>query len=245
METISKFRGLIILVGVLLAVFLAAKSWETINDISKLDFQTPAISVTGEGKIFIKPDIGEVTLAVSSEAGTVEAAQKRATEVINKIFQTLKEKGVEEKDIKTVNYSINPQYDYSDGKQRLRGYQVSQSFKVKIRDLAKTGEIIASASQAGANQVGGLSFTTEDPTKLQAEARDKAIEDAKTKAKELAKKLGVRLGKVVGFSEFGGSGPIPYFGFEKAGMGGAVASPEIPVGENEIRVNVSITYQIK
>ncbi|MDP3785304.1 MAG: SIMPL domain-containing protein [bacterium] len=246
METISKFKNIIVLVAVLLSVFLAAKSWETINDISKLDFQSPAISVTGEGKVFAKPDLGVITLAINSEAKGVEEAQAGATQASNRIFEALKSKGVEEKDIKTTNYSTSPQYDYPDGKRRLLGYQVSQSFEVKIRELAQTGAIIQAASGAGANQVGGLSFTTEDPTKLQSEVRDKAIEDAKTKAGELAKKLGIKLGKIIGFNEFGGVSPLPYYGVaERGGLGGDFVPPQVPVGENEIRVNVNITYQIK
>ena len=245
MENILRFRGIITLVGLFLAVFLGLKSWETWQNVRLPDFQRPTISVQGEGKVFAKPDIGQISLAVATEALTVEKAQKEAAELSNRIFAVLKEKGVEEKDIKTTNYSINPQYDYPDGKRRLLGYQVYQSFQVKIRELAKAGEILAASAQAGANQVGGLSFTTEDPQRLQAEARDRAIEDAKSKAAELSKKLGVKLGKLVSYGEFGGPSPIPYFGAAERGVGGDFPAPQIPVGENEIRVNVTITYQIK
>ncbi len=239
-------RKIVVLVGVLLAIFLATKSLEVIRDLGKTDLNSPTISITGEGKVFVKPDIGKINLAVMTESATVEKAQTDATERINKIFESLKKNRVEEKDIKTTNYSIYPQYDYNEGKSRLRGYQVSQNLDVKIRDLAKIGSIITDASTAGANQVGNLEFTTEDPMATQAQARTKAIEDAKKKAEELASKLGVRLGKVVGFSESGAMPPPIFYGY---GMGGDVATkaapPAVPTGENEVVVNVNVIYQIK
>ncbi|HEY4527656.1 MAG TPA: SIMPL domain-containing protein [Candidatus Paceibacterota bacterium] len=246
MENALRFRGIITLVGIFLAVFLGFKSWEAWQNVRLPDFQRPTISVTGEGKIFVKPDIGEISFAINSEAAKIDDAQARATEVINKVVSMLKEKGVEEKDIQTVNYSISPVYDYPDGTRRFRSWQVSQSLKVKIRDLTKTGELLSSAAELGVNQVGSLSFTTDDPQKLQEEARAKAIEDAKQKAKELSKKLGIKLGKIVSYGEFGGPGPVPYFGEAIGkGMGGDFSVPQIPTGENEIRVNVTISYQIK
>src|SRR3989338_1927600 len=146
MENALRFRWIITLVGVFLAVFLGLKSWETWQNVRLPDFQHPTISVTGEGKIFVKPDIGEIGFAINSEVAKIDDAQARATEVINKIVSMLKEKGVEEKDIQTVNYSISPVYDYPDGTRRFRSWQVSQSLKVKMRDLTKTGELISGAA---------------------------------------------------------------------------------------------------
>ena len=100
---------------------------------------------------------------------------------------------------------------------------------------------------AGANNISGLNFTVDDPEKLQAEARAKAIKDTKEKADELEDQLGVNLGKIVNLYENTGGFPTPYYmeakDFGQGGVGGAI--PEIPVGENEIVVNVTITYQIK
>jgi len=246
MEHISRFKGIFVLVGIFLALFLGLESWQTFQDIRRPDFQAPAISITGEGKVFVKPDIGQINLGVSVDRSNVLEAQQRAAELVNRVLAVLKEKGIEEKDIKTTNYSIHPRYDYLEARQVLKGYEVTQNFEVKIRDLSKVGEVLSAAASTGANQVGGLVFTTEDPATLLLEARDKAIEDAKRKAEELSKKLGVRLGKVIGFGEFGGPpGPIPYFAFGKGGDRGGELIPEIPPGENEIRVNVTITYQIK
>lgn len=250
METLNNqnVKGVLVAVGVLLSIFLALKSWEVWSGLSQTDFNRPSITINGDGKVFAKPDIAQVSLGVQVEKPTIEEAQKEATEISNNTLKMLKESGVDEKDIKTTNYSITPVYDYRMGGNRVRGYQVSQSMQVKIRNLSKSGVILSSAGELGANQVGGLSFTTDDPEKLREEARNKAIEDARSKAEALSKKLGVKLGKIISFYESGGGiPPIPYFAESKAmGIGGGMATPpEIPVGENEIAVSVSVTYQLK
>jgi uncharacterized protein YggE len=92
-----------------------------------------------------------------------------------------------------------------------------------------------------------VQFTIDDADKLKAEAREKAINDAKVKARELRGQLGVRLGRIVSFSENTGGYPMPMYEMKGAatGMGGGGGGPELPTGENEITVNVSITYEIK
>lgn len=113
--------------------------------------------------------------------------------------------------------------------------------------MAKVSDILDGVVSAGANQVNGLSFEIDDPEGLKTEARKKAIEDAKKKANELEGEVGIRLGKIVNFSENTGGYPIPiYMKTEidgRSGMGGG--GPDVPTGENEITVNVTLTYQIK
>ena len=161
--------------------------------------------------------------------------------------------------IKTTDYSINPQYDYVNGvcepggacrpgSQTLRGYQVTQTLEVKVRDTKKAGDLLSGVGSKGATQVSSLSFTTDDDDKLKADARAKAITDAKGKADELAKQLGVSLVRVVGFSE-DGNYPVYYaktMAMDSAGMGSAPSpAPELPTGQNKITSNVSVTYEIR
>ena len=237
-----------ILIGVLLVVliiFIGAKAKNEIRNEMKISESQRTITVSADGKVFAKPDIGQISLGVNNEAKTVSEAQKQSTSAINKIMDFLKKSGVEDKDIKTTNYIIYPVYDYTERKQTLRGYSVSQNIEVKIRDLTKSGDIIAGAADSGANIVGGLNFTIDDPDALKAEAQKQAIEKARAKAKELASNLGVRLSKLINFSENGYMPPIYYAKSEALGMGGGSATPSIPTGENEITSTVSLTYEIK
>lgn len=231
--------------SVMLSVLVLTKIVSEVKSFSVKGTQIPSITVSGEGKIFAKPDIGQVSLSVVGEGKTVAQAQSIATASINKTMDFLDKAGVEKKDIKTAGYSINPLYDYKDGERIFRGYEVRQSLEVKIRDLGKAGEILAGAAAAGVNQVGQLSFTVEDPDQVKAEARKLAIDDAKSKAKVLAKDLGERLGDILSFNEsYGGIQPIYREAVLAPTPKGATA-PEVPVGENEIVVNVSVVYELR
>ncbi|OGG64382.1 hypothetical protein A3C18_02670 [Candidatus Kaiserbacteria bacterium RIFCSPHIGHO2_02_FULL_54_11b] len=130
----------------------------------------------------------------------------------------------------------------------MRGFQVSQTLSVKVRDAEKAGDLLAGVGSLGASSVSGLSFTIDDQDKLEAEARDKAITKAKEKAEALADALGVSIVRVVGFNE-GGNGPIYYAKEMALGMGGAtdaaVPAPQLPVGQNKITSNVTVTYEIR
>lgn len=207
------------------------------------------LSVSGTAKISVKPDIARLSIGVVSTGSSVSATQKQNTEKMNAITGAIKGFGVKDDDIQTSNYSIYPQYDYTDGRQVLRGYQVSQQLSVKVRNLETIGDIIARAGELGSNDVGGVSFEVDDTTALQKQARDKAIADAKEKAEVLARSLGMRLGKAVSFSEDSGSYPVPlmYNSYDKVAMeaGSRAPSPDIQSGSLDVAKNVSITFEIQ
>ncbi len=216
------------------------------------------ISVSGIGEYAAAPDIAEVSFAVVKEAQTVADAQAQVTEIMNGVLVYVQdEAGVAEKDIATTNYSIAPKYEYRrdgaadlsypwPGNQVIAGYTVSHWVTVKVRDLAATGSLVGELGARGATNVSDVNFTFDKPDAVKDKARELAIKDAKEKAAVLARDLGVILVKVVNFSEYGG-GPIPYrtfSAFEGAKLDAAVA-PEIPVGENTVTSNVTITYAIE
>lgn len=219
---------------------------------------TNTITVSGEGEIFAVPDVATFTVSVEEKAQEVADAQKVATEKSNAIIAALRAAGIEERDIKTTAYNVYPNYQWIQqpctargycppGEQKLDGYTVSQSIEVKARHTDKAGEILASVGNLGASNVSGLSFTIDDEDELQAEAREKAIEDAREKAEELAGQLDVSIVRIVGFSESGYGQPPAYLKREVMAMDAAVggAAPELPVGENKIASQVSITYEIR
>ena len=220
---------------------------------------TNTISVSGNGEVFAVPDIATFSVTVQEEAKEVKPAQDEATKKSNDIIAYLKSEGIDEKDIQTTDYSVYPQYDYMQsacregycpgGKQVLRGYQVSMTLTVKVRDTEKAGELLSGAGSRGVSQVSGLSFTIDDEDALQAEAREKAIEEAGGKAEELADQLGVSIVRVVGFSEDGSYPPMPYAygrgGDVMMAMESKAAAPEIPTGQNKIISNVNISYEIR
>ena len=243
----SFVMGGVVLLVFMLTIFVAIKAVVEVRSMSRPGAQVNTISVSGEGKVTAIPDIGQVTLSVVEPGKEAAEAQQAAARSINEIIEFLKDSGVAEKDIKTSEYSIYPIYDYPDGRREASGYEVRQSMTIKIRELDNSGVLVAGAAERGANQIGGISFTTEDPTLLREEARRKAIEDAKMKAKVLARDLDVRLGDVVSFNESGGGYPIFYGKAMMSGIGGGedMMAPEMPVGENDVIVNVTINFEIR
>lgn len=204
------------------------------------------VTFTGEGKVNAKPDIAMISFSVVTEGATSKEAQDKNSPKSQAVTKFLSSQGIDEKDIKTTGYNIYPQYRYSPtGVSSIQSYQAYQSFEVKVRDLDKVSAILDGITSAGANQVNNLGLRVEDPEQLQAEARKQAIENARKKADELEDQVGIKLGKIVNFSENQYGGPVPVY-FDKAmeGRGGG-GGPSIPAGENEILVNVSITYQIR
>ena len=211
-------------------------------------FPPNIISVSGEGKVFIKPDVGTVTVSVIKNNKDFLLAQRQATEAVNALTIFLKEKGVVEKDIKTIRYNAGPRYNYQGGTERFRDYEVRQELDIKIRDVARAGEVLAGATFAGADKISSLGFAVDDPDAAKAEARALAIKEAKEKAATLSKNLGVRLTKLSSYYENDGGYPGPiFYGQDFAvGKGGdAMVPPAVPVGENEVRIQVNLSYEIR
>lgn len=210
----------------------------------------PTISVTGEGKVSAVPDIALVSLGVRTKrTDSADAAMTLLEKDMNAVIAAVKKEGVEEKDITTEHLSLNPIYDWTENGQVFRGFEASQSLRVKVRKLEDAGDVVSAATRAGANSAGGIQFTLDDPEKVRNEAREKAITQAKEKAKILASQLGVGLGELQSFTEGGGGyyPPMPYARMDAAMGAGeekAMESIAIPAGEQEIIVQVTMTYEI-
>jgi len=181
---LSKCKYAVILPAVL--VILAA-TWLGVDIYNKMSESENVITVSATSEVYAKPDLALTTFSVISEAKTVGAAMQDNTTKMNAVTTFVKSQGVEDKDIKTTNFNISPRYEWREktGERVLVGYEVSQSLQVKMRDLAKIGDIIQGATEAGANQVSDLQFTIDNEDALKEEARGKAIEEAKTKAGSL------------------------------------------------------------
>src|SRR3989344_7039023 len=177
--------------------------------------------VQGEGKVTAIPDVAEISFGVTTEGGkNLADLQEQNAEKANAIIVFLKQSGIDQKDIKTQYYNISPHYQYcscpvsESGEAKpcppseIVGYTISQSVSVKVRELSKTGDILAGVVDNGANTVSGPSFTVDDPTELQNQARAEAIAKAKSKALAVAKAGGFRLGKISSIQE-GISYPFP------------------------------------
>ena len=207
------------------------------------------ISVEGEGSSYAVPDVATLYLGVNTEAKTSEAAVEENTEKMNAVIEGLKEFGLEDEDIQTTNYSLSPNYEWTKEKGSVQdGYRVDQSVTVKVRDLGTVGEVMGIATKAGATTMGGLNFEVEDPDTAKAEAREDAIAKAKAKAENIAKQSGLKLGKVLGYYEYennyGKGGMRMYSESADYDMGAPMAMPEIEPGQEEVTMQVTLTYSV-
>lgn len=269
---VGKWVGVIL--AIFLAV-LSVKELKSIGYVGDENRVTSTISVDGTGDAVAMPDVATFSFSVQETAKTVADAQKAATDKINNALKVVRDAGIADKDISTLSYTINPHYEYLNavcsyevtpvsgmaassaqvassvrycppGKSVLTGYEVGQTIQVKVRDLGTAGTIFTSIGSLGVQNVNGLTFSVDQPEAIKAEARAKAIANAKNKAEILAKELGVSLKKVTSFYESNGAYPLYGMGVKAAAMESSVArAPEIPAGEQKVTSNVSITYEIE
>ncbi len=241
------------LLGVAGAALLIAQTRNTIaeyDQIGRPDTVRDTITIDGEGKVSGAPDVAQFSVGYRSEGRDISTVQTENTRKVNAILAEMKKLGIPDKDLQTTNYSIQPEYDWNNGRQQFRAYVVNQTVTVKVRDFSKLDAAVGKIGQLDANQFYGLDFTLDDPAKMKQEARKKALEDARRKAEELADALGIRLGRVVTYSEGGGGYPVPmYYKAEARDMAvsapAAAPMPEIQAGELDIRSNVSVTFEVK
>ncbi len=217
-----------------------------------------SITVTGQGEAVGVPDVATFYFSVSAEAKEASLAQDAVNKKMEPMVKALKELGIEERDIKTADYSVYPKYVYGQvyciqapcsNQQKQDGYTANQSVTVKVRETANAGKAIQAATDNGATNISGLSFAIDDPDKLMNDAREDAIEDARDKAEVLADKLGVKLVRIVSYNEGGGGGVVMYATKEQSlGSSDAVSArpaPTLPTGENKVNLTVSVTYEIR
>lgn len=240
----------VLLVGGVYLVFLARNAWKAYNYIGKTPDAVNQITVTGTAKITAMPDVAVVNIGLINEGATVKAAQDGVTTKMNSIISSLKNDfKVEAKDIQTENYSLYPKYDWSSGRQRIVGYTANQSVSVKVRNFDQIGDILAKATDLGSNSVSGPNFIIDDPETAKAEARTKAIAQAKQKAEILSDQVGIKLGKIVNFYE-GGSDlanavySVDQYALEARDEAKSI-SPTIEPGSQDVQLTVSISYEIR
>ncbi len=248
-NAVAKNSAIAGFLGVLTLVVIYSVIWGPARKYMDSLYPSRTINVSAEGKVTVSPDVAKFSFSVVNEGSDPAKIANDNNAKINKAIDFIKSQGVDAKDIKTISYSLEPNYVYDEKTRRqyLSGYKLTQTVQVKVRDLNKVAVVLAGLPELGINQIGSISFEVDDQEKFLKEARDKAFDKAKTKALEMAAKNGVSIRRIINFSEYQ-NGPIPYYGAEKAmGMGGGVASvaPSIQPGTQEITVNVNITYEIR
>jgi uncharacterized protein YggE len=220
--------------------------------------QGSGIQVTGVGSVTAQPDLAVLTLGVEAFATTVSEARETAAQAINNILTALRAQGLQDNDMQTTRFDLQPEYTYEEevvssastktvrrNVQRLIGYRVNNTLTVKIRDMDSVGSIIDATVEAGgdATRINRIQFTVEDGTALEGQARLLAVQDALSKAEVFAEATGVTLGKLRLITEVSS----PQFARVEAAMDmrmAAAAPTAILAGEQAVTVRVQAIFAI-
>ncbi|KXG85957.1 SIMPL domain-containing protein [Agrobacterium bohemicum] len=211
----------------------------------------PVISVSGEGDAAVAPDMAVLSFSVVKQAETAAAALSENSKAMKEVQTALKAAGIADRDLQTSNFSVQPLYKQFEPKDgvyvapEITGYQVTNGLTVRVRDLAKLGEILDSSIKLGINQGGDIAFTNDKPETTVTEARKAAVADAISKAKTLSEAAGVKLGRILEISEnMQRPMPVPQTMMRAAAMEKSDSVP-IAAGENTYKVNVNVTFALE
>ncbi len=238
--------GILLVYGVFYVGTLIRNNIKKYNFIGKADRMERTITVSGFGKVSGNNDIAMTTIGYSNTDKDVAKAQADNKKVMDSVYAELKKMGVEDKDLQS-NYTIYPDYNYTQDKgQELKGYRVSNSLTIKIRNLSKISDVLGLAGKFGATEVSGLSFTIDDPENLKSQARDKAVADLKVKANQLAGSLGVRLGGIINYNEYesGDYQSKMMYAQDAVGLGGGGGPANISGGSKDVTMNVNVVFEV-
>ncbi|HOM33278.1 MAG TPA: SIMPL domain-containing protein [Candidatus Paceibacterota bacterium] len=229
--------------------------WAIYNGING-ELSNSTFVVNGEGKVYAKPDVAVVDMSIINQNIDVEKVQAENDEKTQRVINFLKESGVDEKDIKTLQYNLQPEYDYNWCRNassqyisycppKLVDYILTQSIEVKIRDLNNVGKIIGKLTDVGVNQISSINFVIDEDNVYKSEARKEAVLDAQKRANDIAQTAGIKLGRIITISESPVDNvyPVANYAQKEALMDLSSASP-IEIGTNEINASISLVYEI-
>lgn len=241
-----RIKYFVFAVAAVFALVVSACGPTTINQAAPENLRT--LNVSGVGVVYLTPDIAYINIGVNTQRENASEAVDLNKVQTNAVIQSIRDFGVDSKDIRTTNFSIwsNPRYDEF-GQISGTTYSVDNTVNVTVRDLDKLGDLLDAAINAGANSIYSIQFDVADKTKATEEARDQAVKDAKAEAEGLAQAAGVQLGEIQSISYYESS-PTPFFeGRGGGGAGAAEASVPVPIqpGQLAISVTVTLVYTIK
>jgi uncharacterized protein YggE len=201
------------------------------------------VSTRGVGTANGIPDTLTVAIGVQTQGASAKGALDANNQKANALIQVLKSKGVAAKDLQTSQLSIQP--TYGEKGQQITGYQVSNMVTAKLHDLARAGALIDSAAAVAGDavRVQQVAFSIGDDTSVRAQARVRAVEQARAQADQMAKAAGAKLGQIRSITEVPDGGPMPYPSFAALDAGKAAPIP-IQAGQQELQVTVEVSYDL-
>jgi uncharacterized protein YggE len=201
------------------------------------------IHVTGEGIVKVAPDKVTIKSQIEHEGQSATSVKSQNDEVVNKVIKYLKSEGIAEKNINTNYINLNKRYNYND---KTYTYVANQAISITLEDISKYESIMKGLLENGLNGINGIEFESSAIKKHKAEARRKAVLNAKVKAEALAKPLGQTVGKAYKISEGSSNNYQPVYGAMRIKGSADEASNQetMAPGEMEISIDVNVSFQL-
>ena len=205
------------------------------------------LDVTAEGESRRTPDMATVTAGVVSQAADAASAMRDTAARMDRVIAALKRAGIADRDLKTANISLQPQYRYENNKPPvITGYQASNNVNVRFRDIGKAGSVLDALVATGANQINGPVLGLDNPDAAMDEARLDAIAKARARAELYAKAAGLKVKRILSISEgsFEAPRPMPIM-MRMQASAADVPESKILAGEQSLTVSVSVRFELE
>ena len=207
---------------------------------------TPFVRASGEGVVTAKPDEATINIGVVTQAATADAAASQNANQTTAVMERLKKEIGAQGRIRTINYSVNPEYNYpnqpNSGPPKITGYTASNTVQVVTYDLAAVGKLVDAATKQGANHINGIQFSLRDEQAARAQALKQAAQAARANAEAIAAALGARVVRLQS-AETSSSGPVRPMMMQEMAKSARASTPVEP-GTLEIRATVTITLEV-
>ncbi|HST45739.1 MAG TPA: SIMPL domain-containing protein [Luteimonas sp.] len=204
------------------------------------------LSVSAQAEASRAPDVATLSTGVVTQAADANAALRANAEQMQKVMAAVRAAGIAERDVQTSGINVNPQYRYAENQPPvITGYQASNTVSLKVRDIARLGDVLGALVDSGANQVNGPSFEIDEPEAVYDEARRAALEKARGRADMYAKSLGLKVRRIVSISEGGGFQPQPMMmAMASAKAMDRVESSPVSPGQSTLTASLDVVFEL-
>lgn len=206
----------------------------------------PQISVSGEGKIKVKPDQVSINFGVENFGKDANEVKKLNDETVDKVMKFIKKFGIPTTDFQTTNVSLFRNYDYD---KKKYNYQASQSVTILLKDVTQYDELMIGLVDNGINNISNIEFKSSKIEEYKSQARIAAMKDAKRKADDYVSILTEKVGKVLSITDNSAQHYYPQPLLFKSANADASAEgmsqETIAAGEIEVIATVSVIFMLQ
>lgn len=220
--------------------------------------QAPAASpsvivVTGESRLKVAPDQAWVVVAVETRDAKGPEARRLGAVAMTSVMAAIKKAAIPTDAIQTIGFSLHPEYDYASGRQRMKGFVVSNQLQVRIDDINAVADVLDAVGSltlpaSSIATIGSLRFDLKNRRGYERDALTGAVKDARARAAAMAAGAELSLGHVLRIEEGGAPSQIMQKFEAPMSMARAVdamVSTPIAPSDIEIRADVVLTIVLK